>query len=145
MSPNFCGHCISRTNVRKMVKLYIQLHLDVIWCCYRKFPLNFRILISLVLMHKIPSNLVSNIHIFRKYFDLILALIAYRWCRSVTFSLNFEIFIIFYISGSMAQICTKFDRQDTYLKKNMFIQFVCVSTNKWGCKQHFYFLQHTQE
>ena len=32
MSPKFCGHCISRTNARKMIKLYILLHLDVIWC-----------------------------------------------------------------------------------------------------------------
>ena len=31
MSPKFCGHCISRTNVKKLMKLYIQLHLDIIW------------------------------------------------------------------------------------------------------------------
>ena len=30
MSPKFCGHCISRTNARILMKLYIQLHLDMI-------------------------------------------------------------------------------------------------------------------
>ena len=32
MSPKFCEHCISRCNERKLMKLHIQLHLDVIWC-----------------------------------------------------------------------------------------------------------------
>ena len=32
MSPKFCGHCISRTNAWKLIKLYIQLDLDIIWC-----------------------------------------------------------------------------------------------------------------
>ena len=32
ISPKFCGHCISRTNARKLMKLFIQLHLDIIWC-----------------------------------------------------------------------------------------------------------------
>ena len=32
ISPNFCVPCISRTNARKGMKLYIQLHLDIIWC-----------------------------------------------------------------------------------------------------------------
>ena len=31
MSPNFCGHCISRTNAWKFMKLYIQLPIDIIW------------------------------------------------------------------------------------------------------------------
>ena len=29
LSPKFCGHCISRTNAGKLMKLYIQLHLDI--------------------------------------------------------------------------------------------------------------------
>ena len=29
--PKFCGHCISRTYGRKLMKLYIQLHIYVIW------------------------------------------------------------------------------------------------------------------
>ena len=32
MFPKFYESCISRTNARKMMKLYIQLHLDIIWC-----------------------------------------------------------------------------------------------------------------
>ena len=32
MPPKFCEHCISRSNARKLMKLYIQLHLDTIWC-----------------------------------------------------------------------------------------------------------------
>ena len=32
MSPKFCGHCISKTNARKLTKLYIQLHVDILWC-----------------------------------------------------------------------------------------------------------------
>ena len=31
MSLKFCGHYISRTNAWKLIKLYIQLHLDIIW------------------------------------------------------------------------------------------------------------------
>ena len=31
MSPKFCGPCISRTNARNLMKLYIQLQLDIIW------------------------------------------------------------------------------------------------------------------
>ena len=31
ISPKFCGHCFSRTNARKLMKLYIQ-YLDTIWC-----------------------------------------------------------------------------------------------------------------
>ena len=30
MSPKFCGHCISRTNSWKLIKLYIQLHLQIV-------------------------------------------------------------------------------------------------------------------
>ena len=29
--PKFCGHCISRRNWQKLMKLYIQLHLYGIW------------------------------------------------------------------------------------------------------------------
>ena len=32
MSPKYCGRCISKINSRKLMKLYIQLHLDIIWC-----------------------------------------------------------------------------------------------------------------
>ena len=32
MPPKLCGHCISRTNNRKLMNFYIQLHLDIIWC-----------------------------------------------------------------------------------------------------------------
>ena len=32
MFQKFCGHCISRTNARKWMKLYNQLHLDMILC-----------------------------------------------------------------------------------------------------------------
>ena len=32
MSPKFCGHCNSRTITRKLMELYIQLHLDIVWC-----------------------------------------------------------------------------------------------------------------
>ena len=32
MCPKFCGHCISRTNARKLMKFCIKLHLDIIWC-----------------------------------------------------------------------------------------------------------------
>ena len=32
MSPKFCGHCISRINVQKLMKLYIHLNLDIIQC-----------------------------------------------------------------------------------------------------------------
>ena len=32
LSSKFCEHCISRTNPWKLMKLYIQLHLDMIWC-----------------------------------------------------------------------------------------------------------------
>ena len=31
MSPKFCGYCISRTYARILIKLYTQLHLDIIW------------------------------------------------------------------------------------------------------------------
>ena len=31
MSPKFCGHCISRTNARKLMKLYIQLRFVFLW------------------------------------------------------------------------------------------------------------------
>ena len=31
LSQKFCGHCIARTNGQKLMKLYIQLHLYVIW------------------------------------------------------------------------------------------------------------------
>ena len=32
MSLKFYGHCILGTNAWKLMKLYIQFHLDVIWC-----------------------------------------------------------------------------------------------------------------
>ena len=32
MHPKFCEDCISRTNARKLMKHYIQLHFDIIWC-----------------------------------------------------------------------------------------------------------------
>ena len=32
MSPKFCGHSISRTYKQKLMKFYIQLHLDLSWC-----------------------------------------------------------------------------------------------------------------
>ena len=32
MFQKFCGLCISKTNTRKLMKIYIQLHLDIIWC-----------------------------------------------------------------------------------------------------------------
>ena len=82
MSPKFCEHCISRTNAQKLMKLYIQFHLDIIWCwldfcvycstsnaAMENFPPNFGILISLILMPRISPNLLSNIHILRKYVD----------------------------------------------------------------------------
>ena len=31
LSSKFCGHCISRTNAQKLMKLYIQLQIDIIW------------------------------------------------------------------------------------------------------------------
>ena len=32
MSPKFCGHCNLRTNARKLMIRYIQLHFDIVWC-----------------------------------------------------------------------------------------------------------------
>ena len=42
MSSKFCGHCISRTNSQKLMKLYIQLHLDTIWCWLHSGPYRSR-------------------------------------------------------------------------------------------------------
>ena len=53
-SPKFCGNCISGSNARKLMKLYIQLHLDKIWfsldfACisFKKFWCCSKFLISL--------------------------------------------------------------------------------------------------
>ena len=48
MSPKYCGHCISRTDARKLMKLYIQLHLYIIWCIsLKKFRCCLNFFISL--------------------------------------------------------------------------------------------------
>ena len=60
MSPKFCGHCISRTNERKLMKLYIQLHLGIIWCwlvliqcvLLKKFRCCSKFYISLKLLYR---------------------------------------------------------------------------------------------
>ena len=31
ISPKFCWRCISRTNAQKIMKLYIQVHINMIW------------------------------------------------------------------------------------------------------------------
>ena len=61
---------------------FILLEFDIIWCwldfcvycstsnaAMENFPPNFGILISLILMPRISPNLLSNIHILRKYVD----------------------------------------------------------------------------
>ena len=64
MSPKFCGYCISRTKARKLMKHYIQLHLDTIQCwlhlgAYRSRSSDvFKILIffNTVVQDKIARN-----------------------------------------------------------------------------------------
>ena len=49
LSPKFCGHYISKTNARKLMKIYIQLHLakfgagSILVHISQKVPLLFEI------------------------------------------------------------------------------------------------------
>ena len=114
MSPNFCVHCISRTNARKLTKLYIQMYLVIIYGWFdfnvycstgravtEHFPPNFGILISLVLMHGIVPNLGGKIHILRKCVNLTLVLIGRKVVQVCHIFLEFRdiynlLYLLFY-------------------------------------------------